>query len=562
MIKSRFCYISRLFKSVQFLNCFEVVVSKLVRSHWWSVFFVLFFPLLIMYIYSDFIRSSELNARLGWLILLGGLAYLFRHTVLQKIMLGVIFLFAVSGSMDILYAVTFGGVFVSATFEAIALTDTHEALEFFQAYISFDNVLILLLYWLIAFYSLKRILFKEAEFTREKVFAGLGVLMVLVAIQQIDNRGRTFDVIPGFTGVAIDYVKNEEAIDVEIEKRKQLYLNKNFIATAQSNKPQTYIVVIGESLNRNHMSRFGYVRNTTPYLDSVSEELLVFKNVVSNFAQTAQSLNVTLTESDTQNKVSISEASSILEVFKKANFKTWWISNQQPLRRPTSAIASLADVEKFISHDFHGVEVNRYDGYLLPEIKKAVNDAAKHKVIFVHLMGSHLQYENRYPPEETVFNGKEGIKAYTDDVSDSQLDFINSYDNSVHYTDSVLGEIIKQLKAFEGIAGLIFWADHGEEVFDVKDFKGHGPDGITKSMFEIPFVFWRNQAYQDEFLEVDKVISTHTKSPIMLDDFFHIAQCLIPVESDLVNKKKSLCLAEYDAKPRMVYGKNYDKGLK
>jgi len=220
-------------------------VSKLVRSHWWSVFFVLFFPLLIMYIYSDFIRSSELNARLGWLILLGGLAYLFRHTVLQKILLGVIFLFAISGSMDIVYAVTFGGVFVSATFEAIALTDTHEALEFLQAYVSFENVLILLFYWLVAFYSLRQILFKEPELTREKVFAGLGVLMVLVAIQQINNRGRTFDVIPGFTGVAIDYSRGHEAIDKIIEARKSLYEESDFKAHIKLRNLKPTLLLLG-----------------------------------------------------------------------------------------------------------------------------------------------------------------------------------------------------------------------------------------------------------------------------------------------------------------------------
>lgn len=223
-------------------------MSKLLRSHWWSVFFVLFFPLFIMYVYSDFIRSSELNARLGWLILLGGLAYLFRHTILQKILLGVIFIFAISGSMDILYAVTFGGVFVSATFEALALTDTHEALEFLTVYISYQNVLILLLYWTIVFFSLKRILFKEAELTRETVFAGLGILMVLAAVQQVYERGRTFDVIPGFTGVAIDYINNHEGIEKIVQHRQQLFKNNPFKAELLSDKPQTYVVVVGEAL--------------------------------------------------------------------------------------------------------------------------------------------------------------------------------------------------------------------------------------------------------------------------------------------------------------------------
>ncbi|MEA1990561.1 MAG: phosphoethanolamine transferase [Pseudomonadota bacterium] len=536
-------------------------MSKLVRSHWWSLFFVLFFPLFIMYVYSDFIRSSELNARLGWLILLGGLAYLFRHTILQKILLGVIFLFAISGSMDIVYAVTFGGVFVSATFEAIALTDKHEALEFLTAYISYENVMILLLYWVIAFYSLKRILFKEPELTREKVFAGLGVLMVLAAVQQIYDRGRTFDVIPGFTGVAIDYVKNEDAITVEIEKRKKLYQEKSFDIEMKSNESQTYVVVIGESVNRNHMSLYGYNRKTTPMLDALNSETVVFENVISNFAQTAQSLNVSLTETSSQNKLKVSEAISVLEVFKKAGYKTYWISNQQPLRRPTSAIASLSDEEYFISHEFHGVEARRYDGFLLPKIKQAIADKASHKVIFVHLMGSHLQYENRYPEERTTFKGSKGIQAYSHELSSSQVDYINAYDNSVHYTDFVLGEILTELKGISGIAALNFWADHGEEVFDVKDFKGHGPDGVTASMLEVPFIFWRNQSYKRTFTESDNVISKHTESPIMLDDFFHIAQCLIPVNSDLLLKEKSLCQTEYAAKTRLVYGLDYDKGL-
>lgn len=557
MIKSRFCRKSR---HIFFLS--EVFVSNLVRSHWWSVFFVLFFPLFVMYVYSDFIRDSELNARLGWLILLGGLAYLFRHTILQKILLGVIFLFAISGSMDIVYAVTFGGVFVSATFEALALTDKHEALEFLQAYASVENVLILILYWTIAFLSLKKILFKEAERTREKVFAGLGVLMVFIAIQQIYDRGRTFDVIPGFTGVAIDYSSGHKAIEEIVKARQDLFAQSDFTAALQSDKPQTYVVLIGESLGRNHMSLYGYPRKTTPNLDLLRSELIIFENTISAFAQTNPSLSVNLTEKDTVNNKPLSESLSLVGVFKKAGFKTFWISNQQPLRVPTKPMASIADQEHFISHDFHGVEVNRYDGFMMPAIEKALSDEAKYKVIFVHMMGSHLQYANRYPPEKSHFKDKVSIKAYTEDVSNTQLEFINAYDDSVHYTDYVLGEILKKLKQTNNIAGLSFWADHGEEVFDVKDFKGHGPDGVTKSMLEVPFLFWRNKAYQMEFAERDAVVSKQMDAPIMLDDFFHIAQCLIPVQSDLLNQSKSLCLPEYQAKRRIVYGQDYDKELK
>ncbi len=536
-------------------------MSKVIQSHWWSTLFVLFFPLLIMYAYSDFIRSSELNARLGWLLMIGGLAYLFRYTVLQKLLLGVLFLLVLSGSLDILYAVTFGGVFTSASFEAMAATDAHESIEFLFAYASLENVLLIAFYVIVAYFLLSRILFKAPVYTRQKVWAALGVLMLLVAIQQMDQRGRTFDTIPGFTGVAIDYVSNQEGMDSVIAARKKLYQTKDFNAQMLSAKPQTYVIVVGESLNRNHMSLYGYVRDTTPNLNRLSSEFIKFDNVVSAFAQTSPSLSVSLTEADTVNGLKETQAISLLGAMKKAGFKTWWISNQQPLRKPTTAMAALADVEHFISHDFHGVESHRYDGYLLPAVNKALEDKASHKVVFVHLMGSHLQYRNRYPEDYAVFEGHKGLQAFIEEPSDSQLDFINAYDDSVHYTDHVVGQILLALQETKQIAALSFFADHGEEVFDSKDFKGHGPDGVTHDMLEIPFIFWRNQAYRTEFEVVDTLLQSRQHESMMLDDFFHFGLCTAQVQSDLLNPLRSLCSPNYQAKPRIIYGKDYDKGM-
>ncbi len=537
-------------------------MSKLAQTHWWSTLFVLFFPLLIMYGYSDFIRSSELNSRLGWLLMIGGMAYLFRHTVLQKLLLGVLFLMVLSGSLDILYAVTFGGVFTSASFGAMAVTDTHESLEFLFAYASLENILLIAFYVIVSYFLLRRILFKAPVYTRQKIWAALGVLMLLVAIQQVNQRGRTFDTIPGFTGVAIDYFSNQESMNAVVAARKKLYQTKDFKAQMLSTKPQTYVIVIGESLNRNHMSLYGYDRDTTPSLNRFSSEVIKFDNVVSAFAQTSPSLSVVLTEADTVNGLNVSNATSLLGALKKAGFKTWWISNQQPLRYPTTMIASLADVEHFISNDFHGVEVNRYDGYLLPSVKDAISDKALHKVIFVHLMGSHLQYKNRYPIDETVFKGHEGIQAYVKKPSDSELDYINSYDDSVHYTDSVLGGILTELQNIKGITALSFFADHGEEVFDSKDFKGHGPDGVTHNMLEVPFIFWRNEDYQKEFKAVDRLLQSRQHESMMLDDFFHFGLCTAQVQSDLLNAERSVCSPNYQAKPRIIYGKDYDKEMK
>ena len=62
-----------------------------------------------------------------------------------------------------------------------------------------------------------------------------------------------------------------------------------------SEQPQTHIFIIGESATRNHMSIYGYPRNTTPVLDSLRDELAVFTNVISSHVQTQASLRVALT---------------------------------------------------------------------------------------------------------------------------------------------------------------------------------------------------------------------------------------------------------------------------
>lgn len=534
-------------------------MKKVLKSHWWAIFFIFFFPLLIIYSYVDFVRDSELNARAGWLLMMGGLVYIMRHTFMQKMLLVVLGMMALSGALDVMYASTFGGVFTSASLEAMLLTDAHESWDFLTAYASLGNITLLLFYVTVVYFSLRQLKFTTAHTNSQRFYVFLGVLMLVVAAQQIYQRDRFFDTVPGFVGTAIDFSKNREGMDKAVAARQALYANKSFNAVKQTDLAQTYVVVIGESMNRNHLGLYGYPRETTPNLAKLSAEFLRFDNVVSAFAQTSPSLKVALTEANLQNRMADTQASSLLEAAKKAGFKTWWISNQQPLRMPTTPIAALADVQKFISHDFNGVEDKRYDGYLLPAINDALTDKAAHKVIFVHLMGSHLQYRNRYPDEFEFFTTAENTKAYSPNLSNGQLNFINQYDNSIRYTDFVLSKVVEQLNSHSEIAALSFFADHGEEVFDSKDFKGHGPDRVTKNMLEIPFMLWRNSAYKTQFNTTEAILAERLNSPFMLDDYFEFGLCFMHIKSDLTRPGQSWCGADFKASPRIIYGKEYDK---
>ena len=326
------------------------------------------------------------------------------------------------------------------------------------------------------------------------------------------------------------------------------------------------MIVIGESMNRNHLGLYGYTRNTTPQLNKIRDQLIMFENTTSAYSQTKPSLSVALTEVDADEVDRSDQVMSLMEVFKKAGYKTWWISNQQPSRYPTTPMAALADERHFISHDFYGVESYRYDGYMTPYIEQALQDTSSHKVIFVHLMGSHLHYESRYPKETfSQFSTRDNLRAFlaSSELSDAQVETINQYDNSIYYTDSLLGEWIEKLTKTSNnhAAALVFFADHGEEVFDSRDFKGHAPDGVTRHMLEIPHLVWRNQAYQREFSSVNQSMKDQVTQPFLLDDFFHFAICVAQIKTDLYKPERSVCDASFKPKARIIYGKAYEEYL-
>jgi heptose-I-phosphate ethanolaminephosphotransferase len=518
-----------------------------------AILFVLFFPLIVEYVYSDFVRESELNTRVGWFLLLLAAFGIFRHKVFRGATLG---LFAVSGSLDSLYATTFGGVFTSASFEALALTDSHEAFEFVRAYAGLENLGLLAVYLTGSAYLIGKTRLPEKKTRWTLLVMVLGAVFMATASYRILIMKSYYDTIPGFLGTMPSYFAGFETVAKETEQRKKLVESSNVaVALAQPDAPQTYVFIIGESLARRHMGVYGYHRDTTPQLSALGNELAVFKNVVSAYAQTQPSLRDALTQTSSDTRLDVSNALSIVDMANKAGFKTWWISNQQPLRRTISAIAAMADETKFISNDYNGVEVRRFDGFLMPYITQALEDDTPKKAIFIHLMGSHLQYANRYPDEFARFTGND-VHGFQSALSARQIDYINAYDNSVLYTDHIVSSVINLLKekTQDRIGAALFFADHGEEVYDSKDFTGHGPDGTTNGMLEIPFIAWVSNEYREQ----RPLPLGNLSKPYMLDDAFHTMIDVMGMETVVLDKTRSLVAADYRAKPRMIYGKLYD----
>lgn len=536
------------------INLYCVIMRRIPTNPlFWSLA-VLLFPLLIEVSFSDFVREGEYNSRIGWSFITALLINLANR---RWVTAAVLLPFMIGGLADIGYAYTFGGVFTTATIEAVVHTDSSEANEFFAAYASLPLVSLYLVHWLIYAAAVH---YSQAVSTKgwRRTIVTTGVLLMVVVVHRTTIMGKFHDTIPGVLGTMPSYYRGAISLEKEVELRKQLVSNTDVIAEVIETEPQTHIFIVGESLTRNHMEVYGYHRATTPGLAKMGN-LILMNDVISSHAQTQASLRVALTAAESEDGNKYRNSLSVIDIANLAGYKTWWISNQQPQRATIASISHQADVPHYISNDYNGVEVARYDEYMQPVIEKALRDPADKKAIFIHMMGSHAQYKNRYPDQFVHFKDNDVI-AYRKEPSENEVQAINDYDNSVLYNDHVVMQIINALKdSGSGNKSLTYFSDHGEEVYREAKIKGHGPDNVTANMIEIPLIVWSSESDNEAML----ALKENSKKPFMLDNFYQLAGSLMAIKSDALNPVHSPADKAYQADlSRKVYRLNYDSELK
>lgn len=510
------------------------------------------YPLFVFFVYADQVRGSEINARLGWFFLLIALSYVIRN----KVLFGIILIpFFVAGVVDLFYTSTFQHLFEASLVRVLTDTNSGETYEFLSVYINWLNIAIVTLYLAGFVYLMKELRLLPPVRLKEKLVMVLGAILFMVAVQQIMFHERFKDVLPGAFGQITDGLNKYFTVKAEMAKRPVLlaeYSEK--VSLERPEQAQVYIVVVGESAVRGHHSLYGYQRQTNPVLEKLKSELVLFDDVISPYAVTYLSLGHILTQMNLDNGKHFTESLSIVGLASKAGYKTWWISNQPKYEGTTLSLSLVADEVDY------GASSGKTDSHLLPAIKKALADSAQHKVIFVHLRGSHMTYEKRYPQEYNHFVDSKGVEIYTDIPTDKQVQVVNAYDNSIRYSDSVIGGIINNLKQNDVVSGLVYFSDHGEEVYDYKDFIGHELKRVSPKMFEIPFFVWTNEAYKKSYPEKIKNMSENKSKPVLADDFFHFGLCFMGIDATLSQEVVSPCDSGFISKSREVAGYTYENG--
>ncbi len=322
----------------------------------------------------------------------------------------------------------------------------------------------------------------------------------------------------------------------------------SFKGASCSSEKITAVIIIGESSSRNHYSIYGYERNTTPELNKMKDDLVIYNDVISPHCHTRESLTEAFTLANSTGTPALN--GSIIQLANEAGFETYWISNQVPIgyfETSVTRLAHAADQEVFINRN-HSNETTPLDEELLPHFNKALNDPAPKKLIVIHLLGNHAIYSNRYPAQFNLFQDQPNTLFKHEEAYQT----INEYDNSIAYTDNIVANIIQQTRTQSENGFALYFSDHGEDVYETIDNFDHNDLKCTKPMCEIPFVLWASENIKNKCL-------TDPSRKYMTDDLFHTLAELLEIKSEVIDVTKSVVSSNFIYKDRIIpSGSNYE----
>jgi len=324
--------------------------------------------------------------------------------------------------------------------------------------------------------------------------------------------------------------------------------------------PATLVLIIGESTNRQHMSLYGYPRKTTPLLDAMKDEMLVFKQVIGPRPYTIEALQQVLTFADQQHPDLYLTKPSIMNMMRQAAYKSFWITNQQTMTKRNTMLTTFSKyTDKQVYLNNTRLQNSRqYDGDVLAPFAEALQDPAPRKLIVLHLLGTHMKYKYRYPDEYIYFKDNANLAPV---LSKNKVEVINSYDNAVLYNDFVVSNIIKMYEKSRQNGFLVYFSDHGEDVYEAPgyDVLGRNEASPTLPMYAVPFLLWMTPDWRAKMPEINNDV---LERPYSMSHFIHTWADLAGLQFSDYEPHKSLINKEFEALPLLVGDPGNPKSLK
>ena len=301
------------------------------------------------------------------------------------------------------------------------------------------------------------------------------------------------------------------------------------------------VLVIGESYNKYHSALYGYPLATTPYQseEQARGNLYTFTNVEAPFNMTSIVLKNMFCCNSVFEDEKWHDYPFFPAIFKKAGYDVWLWDNQYqnndnaPWNFTLNSIIFNEQIQK-LSYTAINKDCYTYDNDLISDFEdKKKQELGSHNLVIFHLYGQHMPASIQYPhdKEHLVYSFKD-IPYSHPFLTDISRQEIVDYDNATRYNDEVIKHIIDIFRDTNTI--LVYFSDHGEEVYDYRDYCGRTMlqgEKITplliKYQVEVPFIIWASDKWQEqnstEWREIEQTKDKAFTTDNMCHLLFHLA---------------------------------------
>ncbi len=263
--------------------------------------------------------------------------------------------------------------------------------------------------------------------------------------------------------------------------------------------PNIFIFLI-DACQASHLSLYGYPRKTSPNIDKLGEESLVFENAYTNAAFTRATVaSIFSGLFPEHHKVRVLRAaldSRLLLLPEFLKTKGYTTSIFTASANVSATFGFSQGIDQFFG--YYGRWNNRTSQRMARDFLRWIARKKGPKFSYIHFMEPHFPiipphpFKNMFkknPPKIPVMKRmRQKIKS-TEKFSPQEVqDIIDDYDSTIAYIDSILGRIwegMRKMGVFEN-SMIIFLSDHGEALYEHGAF-GHGPI-VYEEMTHIPLV--------------------------------------------------------------------------
>ncbi len=300
--------------------------------------------------------------------------------------------------------------------------------------------------------------------------------------------------------------------------------------------PRVVVLIVGETARAQNFSLYGYERETNPELQK-NKDVITFKDVSSCGTSTAVSLPCMFSDM-TRRHFDVTDAryrQNLLDIAKLAGYNIFWHDNDDGCKRVCLRVntveATRENKQPYCFGDYC------HDEVLLDGLEERIVSADKNSLIVLHTMGSHgPTYFKRYPDRFKRFTPA----CDTANLQDcSREEIINTYDNTILYTDYIVASVIKILEKHKEIpSAMLYVSDHGESLGENNLYLHGLPYSIAPDeQKKVPMILWLSPKIgQSMKMDVSCLKEFAEKGGFSHDNYFHSVLRLLSVKTTAYDK--------------------------